>query len=106
MEYLELGSSPYDEDCAQVGSPDYYERVKKECRVYLNQLRRQYGEEPEGAKLSIKSFNHDFGSYYEVICYYKENNRISEKYAYTLEDGCAKWDKEALKELKGILINE
>ena len=102
-DYLNIGSSPYDEICAQVGSQDYDGKSRKECQAYRNQLRRQFGQEPDGAKLTVKAFQHDFGSYREVVCYYDDNIRESIEYAFKLEgDGPATWDQEAKDELSGF----
>jgi len=102
MDYIEIGSSPCDEDCAQLGSDNYYEQSHKECKAFINQLRRQFGDEPDGAKLRIKSNNHDFGTYYEVVCYFEEDNKKAIDYALKCEGKTpANWDEEALIELKG-----
>jgi hypothetical protein len=34
-EYLTLGPAPCNEDCAQVGQPDYHERAREECRRFI-----------------------------------------------------------------------
>ena len=99
MDYINIGSSPNGEKCVQVGDDDYETKSRKECRIYLNQLRRVYGEEPKGAQLTVKSFPHDFGSYTEVICKHNDDEKAIE-YAYNLENGCEEWDEQAKKELK------
>ena len=49
--------------------------------------------EPEGAKLEVKPCNHDFGVYYEVVCYYEDENKDAVKYAFDCEsDGPETWD--------------
>jgi len=99
-DYINIGSSPYDEQCAQVGTPDYHEKVARECRAYKRQLIRQFGEPPEGAALAIKSFPHDFGTYHEVVCYYDTEIEGSKEYAFKLEsDGPSNWDEQARTEL-------
>ncbi len=84
-EYLEIGSSPANEDCAQVGSPDYAERSRMECKRFIELIRAKLGVEPEGAVLSVKSFPHDLGSYREVICYYDDQYPASVDYAFKVE---------------------
>ena len=84
--YVELGPVPANENCAQVGAIDYYDVARKECWRYVELLRKKFGEEPEGARLAVKSFPHDFGSYLEVICYFDEEKEESEKYAYNMEN--------------------
>jgi hypothetical protein len=100
-DYISIGSSPTDESCAQVGSDNYERQSKKECKAFIHQLLRQFGEEPYLASLRIKYFPHDFGTYSEVVCYYDDEIEESRSYAYKLESETpSKWDKEALEELK------
>jgi hypothetical protein len=82
-DYIGIGPAPAEEECAQVGSPDYARRARAECRRFIELLRRTFGEEPEGAQLMIKSNPHDFGAYYEVVCYYEEGN----------EEAPTRWDQ-------------
>jgi hypothetical protein len=84
-EYLTLGPAPCDEDCAQVGQPDYHERARHECRRFILLIRQKLGPEPEGAWLSTKSFPHDFGTYYEVVCYFNTEIQASVDYASRCE---------------------
>lgn len=100
MDYLELGPVPSNEHCEQVG-PNYNEsRARLECRVFIKQLRRMFGEEPIGARLRVKSNPHDFGSYLEVAVYYDPNVEESVEYAFKLEEEYPEnWDEEAMNEL-------
>ena len=86
MEILNLSSAPVCEDCAQVGSENYSARAKKECRVYREQLIRTFGEPPAGCSLVIKSFPHDFGSYYEVCAKFDPDDEVAADYAYNIEN--------------------
>ncbi len=98
-ETIELGSAPVGEDCAQVGSDDYYERAPKECARYKQQLMKQYEAEhgqplPEGAKLITKSNSHDFGTYYEVAIKFDEADEQAAEAAYWLESNLPEhWTK-------------
>jgi hypothetical protein len=95
-DYITIAPSPIDEDCAQVGSPDYEVRSKRECKAFLAQLRRQFGDEPGSACLAVKFFPHDFGTYREVVCYYDDEDEEGYDYAMKLESETpAKWDEEA-----------
>lgn len=80
-----IGSTPCNEDCAQVGAPDYEIRAKEECRRFIALLRDTFGPEPEGARLRIKSNPHDFGYYYEVVCDFDPYNEAAAEYAYRCE---------------------
>ncbi|MDP3779320.1 MAG: hypothetical protein Q8R30_04735 [bacterium] len=83
-DYFCIGSAPWDEPCAQVGEPDYRANALKECNRFIRLLRKTFGPEPEGATLCIKSFSHDFGTYYEVVCYFSD--AAGRKYAQQCED--------------------
>src|SRR2546429_4004133 len=104
QEYIDLGATtPPMEDCAQVGSReyDYYDRARKEARAYINQLRRVFGEEPDGARFSIKSHPHDFGNYLTVVVHFESNNAAAHEYAIRCDDGTPQeWDEQAKQELQ------
>jgi len=101
-DWIDIGSSPPEEACAQVGQSGYYEQARHECRAYIALLRRTIGEEPIGARLAIKSNPHDFGVYLSVVCYFDPLLPESEAYAYRCEsDGPACWDDMARQELAG-----
>ena len=91
-DYLNIGPVPPEEDCAQLGTPDYREKAIAECRRYIKLLREMLGEEPVGAQLAIKWFQHDFGSYCEVVCYYDNERPETLDYALKCEgDGPLTW---------------
>lgn len=94
-DYLTIGSSPTGEDCAQVGTDDYYEKAHEECKHFINLLIKTFGKEPPGTKLAIRSFEHDFGTYYEVVCYFDDNFPESVDYAFECEGKTPEyWEKE------------
>jgi len=100
MEILNIGTSPYGEDCVNVGSNQYAARARKECWVFKNQLVRVHGEPPTGCTLVVKSFPHDFGTYYELCARYDSEDEIATDYAYKLEGEVPEyWDEKAKKEL-------
>jgi hypothetical protein len=103
-DYLNIGSVPADEDCQQTGMPSYNATMARaECRAFLNQLIRQFGREPGSARLAIKSFPHDFGTYSEVVCYFDDSDSEGMDYAFKLEGEMPeKWDSEAMAELKAV----
>lgn len=99
-DYINIGPSPCGEDCAQLGSDNYGERARRECNAFREQLRRQFGPEPGSARLAVKSFPHDFGSYYEVVCYYDDSDETGMDYAFRLESETPEnWDDIARAEL-------
>lgn len=100
-EYMVAGPTPYDEDCAQVGTVDYSEKANKEMKAYINQLNRLFPDaESKGIDFKIKWFHHDFGSYGEVCMFWNTDDEIADEYVYIIEsDLPAIWDREALQEL-------
>lgn len=103
MDYVDLGgTTPPDESCAQVGSReyDYYDRARREARAYIGLLRRTIGDEPDGARLTIKSHPHDFGTYLTLGIAVDPDNRIACEYASRCEcEGPRQWDDQARQEL-------
>lgn len=97
MDYLTLGPTPVEESCAQVGDPEYDSKARDECRRFIKQLRETFGPEPAGARLGLKAFQHDFGVYYEVVCWFDETSPEAMAYAYRLEAELpARWTNGAL----------
>ena len=95
-----IGSTPHNEKCQQVGMPSYDgSKARKECQMFINQLRRQFGKEPEGARLAIQMQRHDFGSYPEVVCYFEDTNTLACEYAFECEGNSPEnWDMQAIIE--------
>ena len=92
-QYFTLGQTPSEEDCAQVGHPDYREKALAECRRYIELIRATLGREPEGAELAIKSFPHDFGTYYEVVIWFEPDDTAAVTYATRCDDDTpTTWD--------------
>lgn len=85
-EIVYLGSAPAEEDCAQVGQPDYPEASKAECRAYIQAIKRVCGEPPEGATLTVKTEQHDYGPYREVVITYDGNNLAAAEYAQRCDE--------------------
>lgn len=48
------GSTPNDENCAQVGTPDYDRMAKIEAIAYIGQLRRFFKRRPHGLRFAIE----------------------------------------------------
>ena len=92
-DFINIGPVPYEEPCAQVGAPEYQQQACQECTRFIDLLRRTVGEEPENAHLEIKSNPHDFGTYYEVVCYFDDDDEEAAKYAYRCESETpSQWD--------------
>jgi hypothetical protein len=85
-DYFSIGATPSEEDCAQVGQPDYRRKALEECQRYIELIRDTLGPEPGGAELAIKSFPHDFGTYYEVVIWFEPDDAEAAAYAVRCED--------------------
>jgi hypothetical protein len=85
QDFMTLGTAPVDEPCAHVGQPDDDGKVKSECRRFIMVLRQTFGDEPTGARFTIKSFNHDFGLYYEVVCLFDTDDEEAAPDAFRCE---------------------
>ena len=99
LDSLSLSPTPAGEECAQLGDPDYSSRARKECRAFINQLIREFGEPPSGVGFRISQNPHDFGTYLDVEVRFRDDDEAVE-YAYNLEANLPEyWDEEAHKEL-------
>jgi len=95
---FEIGGSPYLEQGAQVGEPGYEEQAAQECRVLIEQIRRQFGPEPPGSSLQVATNPHDFGNYYTVALYY--HDEAGEDYALKVErELSGHWDAQSRHDL-------
>jgi hypothetical protein len=87
MDYLVIGSNGF----AQVGDPDYFTKAKIELRILFEFLQTNYPVPEEFASKAyyyIKAFNHDFGTYHEVVVIFDD------LYLSTLEDSELESDNE------------
>lgn len=100
LEKLYLGPTPAEEPCAQVGQINYREQALKECRAYLRQLARHFGEPPPETRFALTRETHDFGTYFEVVVWYDPEDEASREFAFRTEDDLpARWDAQAREEL-------
>lgn len=93
-DYVNIGPGPADEPCPQVGDPQYLIQANTVGLDFIELIRNKLGREPEGAQLKLKRFSHDFGSYYEVVCWYDESLEASVEYAFKVEaEAPTRWEK-------------
>lgn len=86
FEYMEIGPTPFGEDCAQVGDPDYAMNAKMECNRYIELLNSLFPQAADvNAFFSVKSFPHDFGTYYEVCVNFDPEDTKSVDFAYNVD---------------------
>lgn len=98
IDYFEIGPTPCNEDCAQVGTDNYRTMANIEMDAYVDQLYRIFGEKIEGSMITFakKWFPHDFGTYGEVVIKYDDadpNSHLVYEIERELPD---QWDNEAI----------
>lgn len=91
MDFIEIGATPSDADCAQVGRPNYDKLARIECRAYIVALTRVHGDPPEGSRFHIHANPHDFGSYLDVRYIYDSATPEHMAYAIKVENGLRFW---------------
>ena len=101
-DYLNIGPTPAEEKCAQVGiDPNYDSASKRECTVYQRMLERLFPiPDTCCAYFFIKSFPHDFGSYREVCVRFDSDDEESSRFAIHVErESPGSWDQIAISEM-------
>lgn len=84
--FIELGPTPCDEICEQVGPNYSADRAHYAMVRYINQLEKMFPQwETVGCKFRTKSFPHDFGTYSEVIVIYDPDNADQVAFAFMVE---------------------
>ncbi len=107
IDELFLSTTPVNEPCAQLGAPDYHRRTRAECRAFIGQLHRQFGEPPAGAWLKVRRCEHDFGTYHELVVRFDDSCEQAVDFAYQLEGELPlQWDDIARAELEEALRAE
>jgi hypothetical protein len=92
MVSFSIGGAPSGEPCAQTGITSNWATLQQlECTVYRAALIARFGVPPEGARLAIKSHNHDFGSYAQVEIVFDRDDADSVAYFERVEDGLSTW---------------
>jgi hypothetical protein len=101
FDHLDLGCTPSDEACAQVGVDDNYRvRARRECRALINQLMRICGEPPPATFFRIHENPHDFGTYLSVAIHFDPEDDDAIAYAYRCdEESPSQWDEAARQDL-------
>lgn len=100
--YVYLGPVPSQESAAQLGvDPDFARKNEIECRTFQRMLRRHFPV-PDGvaARFTVKSSEHDFGTYREVVLLVDLNDPRAMQFADDVQRACpCTWDERAQAEL-------
>ena len=95
-DYINIGSTPADESCQQLGPSYDAALARAECQAFARQLARLW---PAGT-FGVKGFDHDFGRYYEVVAWWDDESEPAFDAAFAAEaETPATWDDEAKAEL-------
>ena len=95
-DFITLGSTPYNEDCVQVSSYiPYLNEMKKECYRSKRGIEKYFKKEMEtGITLKVKTFQHDYGPYCEVVIFYDDSNEAQADAAFKIgEDIPCTWEE-------------
>lgn len=103
-DYINIGSTPIEESCAQVGSDNYAKLSRIEGVAFKHQcervLKKEFGDNLE-ISVRPKSFPHDFGTYHEVVAFFNPDNPTQVEQAFWLEANTPEeWDDQAIRELE------
>jgi hypothetical protein len=84
-DFVELGQVPWRETPTPMSEPEYRRNALRECEAFVWAIRNYLGYEPTGACLTTKSFEHDDGTEYQVVCYFDKNRPDAVDYAHRCE---------------------
>lgn len=100
---IEFDTVPTDEECAQLGEPGYELRSRAEGKALIGQLRRlRVDPLPDGLNVRLKACGHDFGTYYQVVASFDDEDADACEAAFWLDANFpTTWDEEAKRELLG-----
>lgn len=100
-DYMDFDCVPCEEKCESVGMPGYDPmKARAECRAYLRQILRIFGEPPDGCQLVVKSNPHEFGDYLTVVAKFGSSDKRALRWALRVERNLrSRWDGEACNEL-------
>ena len=103
-DYVNIGPTPCDEDCVSLTSNGgYHQAMRAECERYIAAIRMKLGPEPRNARLAVKRFDHDFGDYLEVVCWYEDTNPAARNYASRCEtDAPRTWNDATFTPSTGV----
>lgn len=90
---VDLGGSPWGEDCAQIGHTPNFDCVNAaEVTLYRAALIARYGQPPKGLTISPKANDHDFGRYHTLEAeVQRPDDPIVNAYLEQIEKGIERW---------------
>ena len=97
---VDFETTPTYECCESLGPKYNAKRAITEASLTIAQLKRLFGEPPEGSKLVLKMNPHDFGNYPSIEFQFDHDSDDHIDYGCRLENEWPeRWDDEAFDEL-------
>jgi len=102
MEEFNLGTTvPHEEECIQLGQPNYSAFSKIEANTLMKQIIRELGNPPSGCRMKLVGCEHDFGVYYDIALVYDEDDAEHVEWFLKVEGKLPmNWDYESKEGLK------
>lgn len=102
LDEFQLGTTvPHEEDCIQLGQPNYSAYSKLEANLLMKQIVKELGDTPEGCSMKLIGCKHDFGTYYDIALIYDTDSEEHTKWVSKVEGELPnKWDFESRTELE------
>jgi hypothetical protein len=102
MEEFNLGTTvPHEEECIQLGQPNYSAFSKIEANTLMKQIIRELGNPPSGCRMKLVGCEHDFGVYYDIALVYDEDDEEHVEWFLKVEGKLPmNWDYESKESLK------
>lgn len=88
-DYLSIGPCPCDETAKATGI-DPFEEIYAQAKQFRDTLIEYF--QPKHTTLAVKTFDHDFGSYAEVVVWYDVNDLNAVTEALAMECPPPTWD--------------
>jgi hypothetical protein len=99
-DYIELGCTPCEEDCLQVGTNEFG-HIRKQVMIWERQLQRVFPESV--CNIGIRTFPHEFGDYCEAVVYFMDD--YEEAHGWDIESSLPEhWDDEAREENEMLML--
>lgn len=88
-DFIYIGCTPSEETCFPAGHP----QARAEAALYKRMLESLYPA-PANCYFSVKGQPHDFGTYYEVVAVYDDEDEVGLEWALQAESGADYWTGE------------
>lgn len=101
-------TTPSNEPCAQTCEDNYRKKAYLETEALIGQIRRQFGNEPEGVRLYRQYNPHDFGTYLTLAAEFDSEDKNAIDWVFGVDNKFPElWDDKAKQflELNGYKLD-